>query len=75
MLHDNEYTIDRAQQAHEEMLSILFRTLNEHHVYLEGIIMKQAMVLFSEKNKPTDASPQVTYFNKMKHADIHIFPF
>jgi len=69
MLHDNEYTIDRAQQAHEEMLSILFRTLNEHHVYLEGIIMKQAMVLFSEKNKPADVSPQV--FNIFQQDEIH----
>ncbi|XP_020280739.1 fructose-bisphosphate aldolase-like isoform X2 [Pseudomyrmex gracilis] len=45
VLSRGEHDIDRALQVHEEMLSILFRVLNEHRVYLEGMILKTAMVL------------------------------
>ncbi|XP_024939783.1 fructose-bisphosphate aldolase-like [Cephus cinctus] len=45
ILNQGEHGINRSRQVHEEMLSILFRTLNEHRVYLEGIILKPSMVL------------------------------
>lgn len=45
VLSRGEHDIDRALQVHEEMLSILFRVLNEHRVYFEGMILKPAMVL------------------------------
>ncbi|XP_070155421.1 fructose-bisphosphate aldolase [Polyergus mexicanus] len=58
ILNNGEYSIDRALRVHEEMLSILFRTLNEHHVYLEGMVLKPAMVL-SRIQKPTRCTPQI----------------
>ncbi|XP_019885752.1 fructose-bisphosphate aldolase [Ooceraea biroi] len=58
ILSNNEHGIDRALQVHEEVLSILFRTLNEHHVYLEGMVLKPAMVLSGMKNS-IKCAPQV----------------
>ncbi|XP_072758671.1 fructose-bisphosphate aldolase-like [Anoplolepis gracilipes] len=58
ILNIGECDIDRALRVHEEMLSILFRTLNEHHVYLEGMILKPAMVLSGIQN-PTKCTPQI----------------
>ena len=45
VLDTGEYSINESLQVHEEILSILFRTLKEHHVYLEGMILRPAMVL------------------------------
>lgn len=50
--------INRALEVHEEVLSILFRILQEHRVYLEGMILKVAMVLSGIKNS-VNCSPQV----------------
>ncbi|XP_011867693.1 PREDICTED: fructose-bisphosphate aldolase-like [Vollenhovia emeryi] len=58
ILSNGEYGIDRALQVHEEMLSILFRALNEYHVYLEGMVLKPAMVLSGIKS-PMKCKPQV----------------
>lgn len=52
--------INRALEVHEEVLSILFRILQEHRIYLEGMILKVAMVLSGIKNS-TNCSPQVQY--------------
>lgn len=62
ILNNGEYDIDRALRAHEEMLSILFRTLNEHRVYLEGMVLKPAMVLSGIQNPR--CTSQVS-FNKL----------
>ncbi|EFN84595.1 Fructose-bisphosphate aldolase [Harpegnathos saltator] len=45
ILTTGDYDINRALRAHQQVLSILFRVLNEHHVYLEGMLLKPAMVL------------------------------
>ncbi|XP_018395785.1 PREDICTED: fructose-bisphosphate aldolase-like isoform X2 [Cyphomyrmex costatus] len=58
ILNNGEYDIDRALQVHEEMLSILFRALNEYHVYLEGMVLKLAMVLSGIKNA-IKCTPQI----------------
>ncbi|XP_036145615.1 fructose-bisphosphate aldolase isoform X1 [Monomorium pharaonis] len=58
VLNSGEYCIHRALQVHEEMLSILFRTLNKYHVYLEGMILKPAMVLSGIKNA-VRCTPQI----------------
>ncbi|XP_077256302.1 fructose-bisphosphate aldolase, partial [Temnothorax americanus] len=58
ILSNGEYGIDRALQVHEEMLSILFRALNEYHVYLEGMVLKPAMVLSGIKNA-IKCTPQI----------------
>ncbi|KAL6428472.1 hypothetical protein ACFW04_008617 [Cataglyphis niger] len=58
ILSNGEYDINQALRVHEEILSTLFRTLNEHHVYLEGMILKPAMVM-SGNQKPTKCTPQI----------------
>ncbi|XP_003494167.1 fructose-bisphosphate aldolase [Bombus impatiens] len=50
--------INRALEVHEEVLSILFRILQEHRIYLEGMILKVAMVLSGIKNS-SNCSPQI----------------
>ncbi|XP_076376113.1 fructose-bisphosphate aldolase [Megalopta genalis] len=50
ILSVGDYGINKALEVHEEVMSILFRALNEHHVYLEGTILKPAMVLSGIKN-------------------------
>lgn len=49
ILNSGEHSIEKALQIHEEVLSILFRALNEHKIYLEGMILKPAMVLPGDK--------------------------
>lgn len=62
ILSSGEHSIDRALQVHEEMLSILFRALNKYHVYLEGMVLKPAMVLSGIKNT-IKCTPQVSFNN------------
>ncbi|XP_029053352.1 fructose-bisphosphate aldolase-like, partial [Osmia bicornis bicornis] len=50
ILNTGNHGINRALEVHEDVLSILFRALNEHRVYLEGIILKPAMVLSGIQN-------------------------
>lgn len=45
ILTTGDYDINQALQTHQEVLSILFRAFNEHHVYLEGMLLKPAMAL------------------------------
>lgn len=58
ILSNNEYDMNQTLKVHEKMLSILFRTLNEHHVYLEGMILKPAMVLSRIQNSAR-CTPQI----------------
>ncbi|XP_012224742.1 fructose-bisphosphate aldolase-like isoform X2 [Linepithema humile] len=58
ILSKGEHDINRTLQVHEEMLSILFRVLNKHHVYLEGMVLKPAMVLPGIKNE-IKCTPQI----------------
>ncbi|KZC13967.1 Fructose-bisphosphate aldolase, partial [Dufourea novaeangliae] len=58
VLNVGKHGINKALEVHEEVLSVLFRTLNEHHVYLEGAILKPAMVLSGIKNT-ANCTPQV----------------
>ena len=50
ILTDGNFTLEKALEVHEEVLSILFRVLQENHVYLEGMILKPAMVLPGSKS-------------------------
>ncbi|KAF3422141.1 hypothetical protein E2986_03588 [Frieseomelitta varia] len=58
ILSNGNHGINRALEVHEEVLSILFRTLQEHRVYLEGMILKVAMVLSGIKNS-VNCNPQI----------------
>ncbi|CAK9810716.1 Fructose-bisphosphate aldolase [Anthophora quadrimaculata] len=58
ILNAGDYGINRALEVHEEVYSVLFRTLHEHHVYLEGAILKPAMVLPGVQSS-TNCTPQI----------------
>ncbi|XP_043264773.1 fructose-bisphosphate aldolase-like [Colletes gigas] len=58
ILNNGDHGINRTLEVHEEVLSILFRALNEHRVYLEGVILKPAMVLSGIKNS-LNCTPQI----------------
>jgi len=57
MLLDGNHTLERAQEVSEEVLAAVFKALNDHHVYLEGIVLKTSMVTpgsQSKKRTPED---------------------
>ncbi|XP_003706232.1 fructose-bisphosphate aldolase [Megachile rotundata] len=58
ILNTGNHGINRALEVHEEVLSVLFRALNEHRVYLEGMILKPAMVLSGIQNN-VNCTPQI----------------
>ncbi|XP_076243925.1 fructose-bisphosphate aldolase [Calliopsis andreniformis] len=58
ILNVGDHGINKTLEVHEEVLSILFRTLNEHRVYLEGVILKPAMVLSGVSNN-ANCTPQI----------------
>lgn len=44
VLPDGEHDLEMAQKVTEEVLSYTYRALQEHHVYLEGTLLKPNMV-------------------------------
>jgi fructose-bisphosphate aldolase class I len=44
VLCDGEHDIDRCQKVTETVLAAVYKALNDHHVYLEGTILKPNMV-------------------------------
>ncbi|WKY00485.1 hypothetical protein Q1695_014938 [Nippostrongylus brasiliensis] len=44
VLPDGEHDIDRCRKITETVLSYCYRALNDHHVYLEGTLLKPNMV-------------------------------
>ena len=44
ILPDGKHTLERCQKVTEQVLSATYKTLNDHHVYLEGTLLKPNMV-------------------------------
>lgn len=44
MLCDGDHNLDRCQKVTETVLAAVYKALNDHHVYLEGTILKPNMV-------------------------------
>ena len=44
MLPDGDHDLDRAQKVTETVLAAVYKALNDHHVYLEGTLLKPNMV-------------------------------
>lgn len=44
VLPDGEHDLDRAQKVTETVLAAVYKALNDHHVYLEGTLLKPNMV-------------------------------
>lgn len=41
---DGEHDLDRAQKVTEVVLAAVYKALSDHHVYLEGTLLKPNMV-------------------------------
>merc|ERR1711915_66417 len=44
ILPDGEHDLDRAQKVTETVLAFVYKALNDHHVFLEGTLLKPNMV-------------------------------
>lgn len=44
VLPDGDHDLDRAQKVTETVLAFVYKALNDHHVFLEGTLLKPNMV-------------------------------
>ncbi|XP_067125194.1 fructose-bisphosphate aldolase [Centruroides vittatus] len=57
VLPDGDHDLDRAQKVTETVLAAVYKALNDHHVYLEGTLLKPNMVTAGQSCK-TKYTPQ-----------------
>ncbi|XP_011139293.1 fructose-bisphosphate aldolase isoform X2 [Harpegnathos saltator] len=57
ILPDGDHDLARCQQVTEEVLAAVYKALADHHVYLEGTLLKPNMVTPGQ-SCPTRATPQ-----------------
>ncbi|CAG2068399.1 unnamed protein product, partial [Timema podura] len=57
ILPDGDHDLDRAQKVTETVLAAVYKALNDHHVYLEGTLLKPNMVTAGQ-SCPTKFSAQ-----------------
>ncbi|XP_046611685.1 fructose-bisphosphate aldolase-like isoform X1 [Neodiprion virginianus] len=57
ILSDGDHDLTRCQQVTEEVLAAVYKALSDHHVYLEGTLLKPNMVTPGQ-SYPKKASPQ-----------------
>jgi len=57
VLMDGAHDLDRAQKVTETVLAATYKALNDHHVFLEGTLLKPNMVLAGQ-SCPTKYTPQ-----------------
>uniref|UniRef100_A0A1B6E5I5 Fructose-bisphosphate aldolase n=1 Tax=Clastoptera arizonana TaxID=38151 RepID=A0A1B6E5I5_9HEMI len=57
VLPDGDHDLDRAQKVTETVLAAVYKALNDHHVYLEGTLLKPNMVTAGQSCK-TKFTPQ-----------------
>lgn len=50
ILIDGDHDIDRCQKVTETVLAAVYKALNDHHVYLEGTLLKPNMVTQGQSN-------------------------
>lgn len=48
---DGDHDLDRAQKVTETVLAAVYKALNDHHVYLEGTLLKPNMVTAGQSCK------------------------
>ncbi|CAH2236291.1 jg7054 [Pararge aegeria aegeria] len=53
VLPDGEHDLDRAQKVTEQVLAAVYKALSDHHVYLEGTLLKPNMVTAGQSCKKT----------------------
>jgi len=69
VLCDGSHTIERCQEVTEKVLAAVYKALNDHHVYIEGTLLKPNMVTAGQQcekqNTPEEvAEATVTAFRR-----------
>lgn len=69
VLCDGTHTIERCQEVTEKVLAAVYKALNDHHVYIEGTLLKPNMVTAGQgcpkQNTPEEvAEATVTAFRR-----------
>merc|ERR1712183_133134 len=59
VLCDGDHDLDRAQKVTETVLSFVYKALNDHHVFLEGTLLKPNMVTAGAQCTKTYTPEQV----------------
>jgi len=59
ILPDGEHTIERCQEVTEKVLAACYKALSDHHVYLEGTLLKPNMVSSGHSAKVQANAEQV----------------
>lgn len=57
MLPDGDHDLARAQKVTETVLAAVYKALNDHHVFLEGTLLKPNMVTAGQ-SCPTKFTPE-----------------
>merc|ERR1712183_202199 len=57
VLCDGDHSLDRCQKVTETVLAAVYKALNDHHVYLEGTLLKPTMVTPGQ-SCPQQATPE-----------------
>lgn len=57
VLQDGDHDLDRCQKVTEQTLAYVYKALADHHVYLEGTLLKPNMVTPGQ-SCPKKVSPQ-----------------
>jgi len=59
ILPDGDHTIERCQEVTEKVLAAQYKALNDHHVYIEGTLLKPNMVTQGHDGLPKATPEQV----------------
>lgn len=51
MLQEGDHDLEECQRVTENVLATVYKALNDHHVYLEGTLLKPSMVTPGKKKK------------------------
>lgn len=57
VIPDGDHNLERCQKVTETVLAAVYKALNDHHVYLEGTLLKPNMVTPGQSHS-TKATPQ-----------------
>lgn len=62
VLPDGDHDIETARRVTEDVLAFVFKALADHHVFLEGILLKPNMVTPGVKCGARASSEDIAYY-------------
>jgi len=62
ILMDGTHDIQKCAKVTEDVLSYVFKALNDHHVYLEGILLKPNMVVSGAESSKKATSQEIAHY-------------